>query len=89
MSMALTQENAPGLALFYSLLAFSSLHRYGLHQQAMQLKIAALHHLSASVGDEPLTPTKAIHHVAASMLLGAFEVGSRDFTNQEKPTSCA
>ncbi|RYP75116.1 hypothetical protein DL771_002577 [Monosporascus sp. 5C6A] len=73
MSMALAHDTLPGLALFYALLAFSSLRRYGLNQQAMQLKISALHFLSASVKDEPLISAKAIQHVAASMLLVAFE----------------
>jgi hypothetical protein len=73
--MALAHDTTPGLALFYALLAFSSLHRNGLHQQAVQLKIAALHSLSASAEEGPLSVGEAAQHVAASMLLGAFEVG--------------
>ncbi|KAK7398430.1 hypothetical protein QQX98_012181 [Neonectria punicea] len=72
--MALTDDAVSGLALFYALLAFSSLHRYGLNEQAVQLKIQALQSLSASVTDEPLASAKAAQHVAASMLLGAFEI---------------
>lgn len=89
MSMALAQDTLPGLALFYALLAFSSLHRYGLNQQAMQLKISALHFLSASVKDEPLITVKATQHVAASMLLVAFEVCNRECPAQEKVSSYA
>lgn len=73
--MALTDDSGPGLALLYALLAFSSLHRSGLNQQAVQLKIAALHSLSASAKEEPLTSVEAAQHLAASMLLGAFDVG--------------
>ncbi|KAI3395564.1 hypothetical protein diail_1075, partial [Diaporthe ilicicola] len=71
--MALGYDTVSGLALLYALLAFSSLHRYGVNEQAAQLKIQALRSLSASVADEPLVSEKAAQHVAASMLLGAFE----------------
>ncbi|KAK3941283.1 arginine metabolism regulation protein II [Diplogelasinospora grovesii] len=74
LSMALAHDAVSGLALFYALLAFSSLHRYGPNEQAVQLKIQALQSLSASVVDEPLISAKAAQHVAASMLLGAFEI---------------
>lgn len=72
--MALTQDAVSGLALFYALLAFSSLHRHGINEQAVQLKIQALQFLSAAVTDEPLVLSQAAQHVAASMLLGSFEV---------------
>ncbi|KAJ0120840.1 Zinc-finger transcription factor [Diaporthe amygdali] len=62
-----------GLALFYALLAYSSLHRYGLNEQALEYKIQALQSLSASVTDQPLITAEGAQHVAASMLLGAFE----------------
>ncbi|KAI8265075.1 hypothetical protein K4K58_011817 [Colletotrichum sp. SAR11_239] len=87
LSMALVHDEVSGIALFYALLAFSSLHRHGLNEQTIQLKGRALQSLSASVNDEILTPGKAAQHVAASMLLGAFEtlqpiegtiLGSRD-----------
>ncbi|KAK8048230.1 hypothetical protein PG994_009960 [Apiospora phragmitis] len=74
-SLALAQKSTPGLALFYALLAFSSLHWYGLHQQAVQLKILALQYLSTSVKDGPSMPAEAAtQHVAASMFLGCFEI---------------
>lgn len=77
--MALAQDAVSGIALFYALLAFSSLHRYGINEQAVQLKIQALQSLSASVTEEPLVMTEAAQHVAASMLLGSFEVGQIKF----------
>ncbi|KAK8041776.1 hypothetical protein PG993_006299 [Apiospora rasikravindrae] len=74
-SLALAQKSAPGLALFHALLAFSSLHRNGLQEQAVQLKISALHYLSASVKDALLMSAEAAaQHVAASMFLGCFEI---------------
>lgn len=72
--MALARDTAPGLALFFALLSFSSLHRSGLQQQAIQLKISALQYLSAPVSGGRLSLTEAAQHVAASMLLSAFEV---------------
>ncbi|KAL9477680.1 hypothetical protein ACSS6W_007521 [Trichoderma asperelloides] len=72
--MAQTHDTAPGLALFFALLAFSSLHRSGLQQQAIQLKISALQCLSAPIRGDRLSLAEAAQHVAASMLLSAFEI---------------
>lgn len=72
--MALTQDADSGCACFYALLAFSSLHRYGINEDAVQLKIQAIRSLSAAVGEKPLGLAQAAQHVAASMLLGSFEV---------------
>jgi hypothetical protein len=83
--MAMADDTVTGLAVFYALLAFSSLRLNGLHQQAMQLKISALHSLSASAQKGPLSLAEAAQHVAASMLLGAFEVGNGERI-QRNPT---
>ncbi|KAK1624213.1 fungal-specific transcription factor domain-containing protein [Colletotrichum phormii] len=76
MSMALARDTTSGLALFHALLAYASLHRHGLNEQAVKLKIQAIHYLSASVTSEALVlhVGKAAQHVAASMVLGAFEI---------------
>jgi len=77
LSLALVQQTIPGQALLSALLAFTSLHRNGLQNQAVQLKILAIQHLSASVKDGPLMSVKAAaQHVAASMFLASFEVSS-------------
>lgn len=81
----MADDTVTGLAVFYALLAFSSLRLNGLHQQAMQLKISALHSLSASAKKGPLSLAEAAQHVAASMLLGAFEVGNGERI-QRNPT---
>lgn len=87
--MALARHSAPGLALFFALLAFSSLHRSGLHQQAIQLKILALQYLSAPVKGGRLSPAEAAPHVAASMLLSAFEVSHQHmYTLTKKDDRC-
>jgi hypothetical protein len=74
--MAMVDDTVTRPAVFYALLAFSSLRLNGLHQQAIQLKILAINSLSASAKKEPLSLAEAAQHVAASMLLGSFEVGS-------------
>lgn len=76
--MALAHDAISGLAPFHALLAFSSLHRYGINVQAAQFKLQALQSLSTSVTDEPLSSAKAAQRVAASMLLGGFEVSERE-----------
>ena len=73
--LALGYDTGPGLALFYALLAFSSLRRDGFNRQALQLKVAALECLAGSPKGGLLSHREAAQHVAASMLLGAFEVG--------------
>jgi hypothetical protein len=75
--MAMGDDTVTRLAVYYALLAFSSLRLNGLNQQAIQLKILAIHYLSASAEKEPLSLAEAAQHVAASMLLGSFEVGSK------------
>ncbi|KAL0942978.1 uncharacterized protein CTRU02_200864 [Colletotrichum truncatum] len=74
LSMALSHDAVSGVALFYALLAFSSLHRHGLDKQGLNLKIQAIQFLSAAVKSKPLTAATAAQHVAASMLLGSFEI---------------
>lgn len=78
--LALAHGTISGLATFQALLAFSSLQRDGLNRQAMQLKIMALQSLSTSARESTLSLPEAAQHVAASMLLGAFEVGYRQRT---------
>jgi hypothetical protein len=74
--MAMEDDAVTRLAVYYALLAFSTLRLNGLHQQAIQLKVLAIHSLSASAKKEPLSLAEAAQHVAASMLLGSFEVRS-------------
>jgi hypothetical protein len=57
----------------------------GSTQQAIQLKLSALHSLSASAKKEALSLAEAAQHVAASMLLGSFEVGNGE--RIKKPNS--
>lgn len=71
--LALAEDTPSAVAVLYSLLALSSLHRYGVQTQAAELKILALRALAAaSKGD--INSKEAIQHVAAGMLLCSFEV---------------
>lgn len=72
--MALARDTNSGLAIFYAILAISSLCRSGLHQEAVQYKLAAIHFLFESVKGGSMSPADVAQHVAACMLLAAFEV---------------
>ncbi|KAF7562897.1 hypothetical protein G7046_g1234 [Stylonectria norvegica] len=74
MRLAISYDTVPGGALYYALLAVSSLHRSGLQVEAVQFKVAALQALSASARDCPLDPIEAAQHVATCMLLCTFEI---------------
>ncbi|KAI1274040.1 fungal-specific transcription factor domain-containing protein [Xylaria sp. FL0933] len=74
MQMVFTHDTVSRRALFYALLAFSSLHRSGLHRETMALKVTALAALSASAKEAAQGSVEAAQHVAACMLLCAFEV---------------
>jgi hypothetical protein len=73
--MATAGDTVTKQAVLHALLAFSSLHLNGLHQQAIKFKLSALSHLSASAKQEVISLAEAAQHVAASMLLCSFEVG--------------
>lgn len=74
--MALANDSLPGQALFYALLAISSLRRNGLRQEAVHFKVSSLQALSKSARAGSLGPAEAAQHVATCMLLCAFEVSS-------------
>ena len=72
--IALQGETATATAVLQALLAFSSLHRYGLQSQALELKIAALGSLGNGLAAQSLCATATMQHIAAGMLLCSFEV---------------
>ncbi|KAI1419556.1 fungal-specific transcription factor domain-containing protein [Xylaria sp. FL1777] len=74
MHMIFTSDTVSRRALLYALLAFSSLHRGGLHQETMLLKVTALAALSASAKEAAQGPVEAAQHVAACMILCGFEI---------------
>ncbi|KAM0810212.1 putative Fungal-specific transcription factor domain-containing protein [Seiridium cardinale] len=78
--IALEGETASAVAVRQALLAFSSLHRYGLHAHAIQLKIDALGSLSRSAAPS-LGVKETIQHIATGILLVSFEVHQSSCTS--------
>lgn len=75
MRAARSNNSSSATAVLQSLLALSSLHRYGVQSQAMRLKISSLKALAAaSVSKNSLDLEQVTQHVAAGMLLCSFEV---------------
>ncbi|GKT90206.1 hypothetical protein Ct61P_08056 [Colletotrichum tofieldiae] len=78
--IALQGETATAAAVFQALLAFSSLHRYGLQSQALELKIDALGSL-AKGSAAPSLGASVMEHTATGMLLCSFEVHQSSYTS--------
>ena len=60
--------------MLQALLAFSSLHRYGVQSQALELKVAALGSLAKASAAPNLSAKATMQHTATGMLLCSFEV---------------
>lgn len=75
-SIALSSNDPSNVAVLQSLLALSSLYRYGYQMQAAKLKVATLQSLRASTisTGKDIIIVEAVKHVAAGMLLCSFEV---------------
>jgi hypothetical protein len=74
MRIAFTNSTPSALAVLRSLLALSSLHRYGVQEQALEFKLASLKALAESAAAEVSGTREVIQHVAAGMMLLSFEV---------------
>jgi len=72
--IALHGQTPDAAAVLHALLAFSSLHRYGLQAQAAKLKISALKALTQASAASSLGLKETIEHTATGMLLCSFEV---------------
>ncbi|KAL9082952.1 MAG: hypothetical protein Q9165_008715 [Trypethelium subeluteriae] len=79
--IALQGETAAATAVLHALLAFASLHRYGLQSQALELKVAALGSLTKGSAAPSLGAQATIQHAAAGMLLCSFEIHQSSFTS--------
>ncbi|KAF1954602.1 hypothetical protein CC80DRAFT_475863 [Byssothecium circinans] len=73
MRISLSENSPASTAVLHSLLGLSSLHRYGVNEQAMQLKISSLRAL-AKASETCFGSAEGVHHIAAGMLLCSFEV---------------
>ena len=79
--IALQEETETAGAVLQALLAFSSLHRYGLQSQALELKTAALGCLAKSSAAPSLGARATMQHIATGMLLCSFEVHESSCTS--------
>ncbi len=86
MRIALAGNNPSATAVLQSLLALSSLHRYGVQTQALELKISGLKAL-ATASKSNLGSKEVIQHVAAGMLLCSFEVYIHNITRSHMLTN--
>jgi hypothetical protein len=73
LQMSLSDGSLAGMAVMQSLLAVSSLHRFGPQAQAISLKLSALRTLAESL-KTGIDIKGALQHIAAGMLLCTFEV---------------
>ncbi|KAE8373968.1 fungal-specific transcription factor domain-containing protein [Aspergillus bertholletiae] len=71
--ITLQGETDAAAAVLQALLAFSSLHRYGLQSQALELKIAALGSLAKGSAAPNLCAKATMQHTATGMMLCSFE----------------
>ncbi|KAL5386639.1 hypothetical protein DPSP01_004003 [Paraphaeosphaeria sporulosa] len=74
--IALASNTSSAKAVRECILAYSALHRHGIHPQAVESKIAGLNALKVASFTEPngIDNLEAIQHVAAGMLLLSFEI---------------
>ena len=79
--IGLEGETASAAALLQALIAFSSLHRYGLQSQAIEAKIAALGSLAEGSFEPSFGAIGAIQHIGTGMLLCSFEVHQSSCTS--------
>lgn len=73
MRLALSTTSHSATAVRRGILGLSSLHRYGVHRKAVEIKIAAIEALAAA-SSGTISGIEAMQHVAAGMLLCSFEI---------------
>ena len=77
--MALLTNTPGSKAIWYALMANSSLYRHGVESQAGgHFRLLAIKALAASLNSNTVDVTAAAQHVVANMLLGTFEVSCSD-----------
>ncbi|KAM9885485.1 zinc-finger transcription factor [Verticillium dahliae] len=83
--VALQGQTITAAPVLQALMAFASLHRYGLQSQALELKVAAL----GSLAQEPRAPSLGVEatlqHAATGMLLCSFEMHQSSSTSGHWP----
>ncbi|KAF2443741.1 hypothetical protein P171DRAFT_415436 [Karstenula rhodostoma CBS 690.94] len=83
--IALASNTSSAKAVRECLLAYSALHRHGIHAQAMESKIAGLSALKVAsfTRRKEIDVLEAIQHVAAGMLLLSFEIHLSSCTSDD------
>ncbi|KAF2119053.1 fungal-specific transcription factor domain-containing protein [Lophiotrema nucula] len=80
--ISLSSDSSSATAVRKAMLALSSLHRYGVQSQAIELKITSLKAL-ASASKDNLGAVELVQHVAAGMLLCSFEIHQSSCTSSQ------
>ncbi|KAM0514715.1 hypothetical protein ACHAP0_001744 [Verticillium nonalfalfae] len=83
--VALQGQTITAAPVLQALMAFSSLHRYGLQSQALELKVAALGSLAKEPGAPSLGVEATLQHAATGMLLCSFEIHQSSSTSGHWP----
>ncbi|EEY20657.1 conserved hypothetical protein [Verticillium alfalfae VaMs.102] len=83
--VALQGQTITAAPVLQALMAFSSLHRYGLQSQALELKVAALGSLAKEPGAPSLGVEATLQHAATGMLLCSFEIHQSSCTSGHWP----
>lgn len=82
--IGLKDGSASSQAVLRALLAVSSLHRYGLTERAVELKVSSIEALATASKTANLNgPAEIIQHIAAGMLLCSFEVYATSSTSEQ------
>ncbi|KAI9896922.1 hypothetical protein N3K66_007944 [Trichothecium roseum] len=76
-------SNHSSRAVTKSLLALTSLHRYGLCEHAIKSKIATLRALYDASHESSISRAEAMQHVAAGMMLCSFEIHQSSCTSDQ------
>src|SRR3954447_8634944 len=74
--LSFSDDSPASMAVLRAILALASLYRHGHGEEALQLKVAALNSLAASMNGLTTGTREIYQHVAVGMLLCAFEVSS-------------
>lgn len=74
--LSFSDDSPASMAVLRAILALASLYRHGHGEESLQLKVAALSSLAASMNGLTTGTREVYQHVAVGMLLCAFEVSS-------------
>ncbi|KAI1319311.1 hypothetical protein F5Y16DRAFT_391055 [Xylariaceae sp. FL0255] len=82
MCISIQNSSTSAQGVLKSLLAMSSLHRYGLQSRSLEFKIAAIRSLAVA-SQCAIGTREIIQHIAAAMILGSIEILGLAYTSDE------